>query len=902
MSSSWNWPGSRWWRVDLHAHSPASYDFGSPLDRENPDWEGWVRAVGDAGVEAIAVTDHNTAGAVQHLQDVVATKEDLPAIFPGAELTASDGTHLLLLLDPSRTQQHVEELLSKVRVTVAKRGQKVARSSSSVEDILDVCGDDVLVIGAHVNGPNGLLGLSGEQRIAVLQHKSLAAVEVDPNKESDNRWLNGNPQVGRQLSQIWASDGHGHDELGQRFTWVKMTRPDLDGLRLALSDGSDSLQPALRDGSGDLNTCTDLAIESITINKGKFIGQSSPAIVRFNPWLNAIIGGRGTGKSTLVDFCRKALRREDELNDSDSTDEGSLRSVFDRRMRVPKSRNEEGLLSEETCIEVVYRKDGVRFLLTWRQNNQRHSIERIEEGGKIPEEGNANERFPVRVYNQKQLFELAQHPNALLSVIDDSQLVDGIELSRSINQKKTEYLSLCAATRAARNQAKELPVRRASLRDVQRKLNVLKEGKHAQVVSEYGLRRQQNETWTGALHRASQSVEAVGNETEKLVTTDLNIASDGMDNEAMINLKQLHEMLNQKIVNFRLILQHHVKETLQGIEELQNGKESLQWRETLAKIEGQYREALTQLEEEGISEPNEHDKFLEQESKLKEEVIELTKAIERVQRLEKEARDKLEEYRQLRTELSERRIRFAGATSGETLHVEIEKLSNYQNLGNELGDILGIIHFEEDREATAKRIRPIAGQSWDWGRLDTVVTDIRSVGRGESVAWNTSDRRFKNALVRMTPESADRLALYWPEDTVAVNFYDERIEGWKSLAQGSPGQQTAALLTFVLGYGSEPIILDQPEDDLDNTLIYELLVDRLRKTKPKRQVIVVTHNPNIVVHGDAEFVISLVPASGESRIGCQGGLQEREIRDEICRIMEGGREAFERRYRRIIPD
>ena len=172
---------------------------------------------------------------------------------------------------------------------------------------------------------------------------------------------------------------------------------------------------------------------------------------------------------------------------------------------------------------------------------------------------------------------------------------------------------------------------------------------------------------------------------------------------------------------------------------------------------------------------------------------------------------------------------------------------------------------------------------------------------GELGFLETKDLRFETALKKLPPERIDRLSLYLPEDAVEVSFKERSASDWRPLPQGSPGQQTAALLAFVLGYGSEPIILDQPEDDLDNTLIYELLVSRLRETKIKRQVIVVTHNPNIVVHGDAELVLSLEAVSGQSRIACQGGLQEWRVREEICRVLEGGREAFERRYQRIMP-
>ena len=219
----------------------------------------------------------------------------------------------------------------------------------------------------------------------------------------------------------------------------------------------------------------------------------------------------------------------------------------------------------------------------------------------------------------------------------------------------------------------------------------------------------------------------------------------------------------------------------------------------------------------------------------------------------------------------------------------------------------------EDRQAIARRIQPKPNESWNWSPLDEVVSETRSYIRGESEAWDMRDQRFATALKRVPPERIDRLALYLPEYAVNVEFQDTRGGGWRPLAQGSPGQQTAALLAFVLGYGSEPIILDQPEDDLDNTLIYDLLVNRfhdpppgrdlkgMREIKQKRQVIVVTHNPNIVVHGDAELVLSLEAANGRTSIACAGGLQEMRIRKVICTVMEGGSEAFEKRYQRIMP-
>ena len=164
---------------------------------------------------------------------------------------------------------------------------------------------------------------------------------------------------------------------------------------------------------------------------------------------------------------------------------------------------------------------------------------------------------------------------------------------------------------------------------------------------------------------------------------------------------------------------------------------------------------------------------------------------------------------------------------------------------------------------------------------------------------DVKDRRFVSHIQGLEPEKIDRILCWFPDDSLDVKYSLRDGESFKPVEQGSPGQKTAALLAFILSYGNEPLVLDQPEDDLDNHLIYDLIVTQLREIKQKRQVLVVTHNANIVVNGDAENVIALDVRSGQTRIVTQGGLQEPSIRDEICRVMEGGKEAFDQRYKRI---
>ena len=113
-------------------------------------------------------------------------------------------------------------------------------------------------------------------------------------------------------------------------------------------------------------------------------------------------------------------------------------------------------------------------------------------------------------------------------------------------------------------------------------------------------------------------------------------------------------------------------------------------------------------------------------------------------------------------------------------------------------------------------------------------------------AWEGRTKPFITHVVNMQPEQVDRILAWWPEDSLKIAYSRGTDDGrWTPISEGSPGQKTAAMLAFLLSYGVEPMILDQPEDDLDNHLIYDLIVRQIRANKTRRQLIVVTHNPNI---------------------------------------------------------
>ena len=116
---------------------------------------------------------------------------------------------------------------------------------------------------------------------------------------------------------------------------------------------------------------------------------------------------------------------------------------------------------------------------------------------------------------------------------------------------------------------------------------------------------------------------------------------------------------------------------------------------------------------------------------------------------------------------------------------------------------------------------------------------------------------------------------------------------YKDTASLSTGQKCTSILPILLMDSDNPLLIDQPEDNLDNRFIYEAIVESVTRIKRRRQLIFVTHNPNIPVLGDADRVIVLESDGSRAR-RVNGGTVE-QCKADIVTLLEGGREAFQRR-------
>lgn len=912
------WNGARWWKVDFHTHTPASNDYGKGPDQaalRSRSPQEWLLDYMRANIDCVVVTDHNSGAWIGPLKSALdeldQTKPDgyRPLwLFPGVEISVHGGIHLLAVLSRDKTTADVDTLLGAVGFSGTKGTSDGVTSKSFEVVAAEILKAGGLAIPAHVSSPKGLFTEStGTTLVQALDVDGIIAMEVaEPNWAKPGSYV----AQGTHWTEVVGTDAHhpsgepGTNFPGSRFTWVKMGAPSIEGLRLALRDGSLSVRRSDA-GDDDPNSHAALMLESISVSDARYIGRPSALSLTLNPWLNAVVGGRGTGKSSLVEFLRLALGRSDELPEA-------LATEFEKYSANHVARDDNGLLTPEAKIEVTYLRDGARFRVTHQSGvTPTTFIEEETNGGWRASQGDVSQRFPVRIFSQKQVFQLAKEPSALLHVVDDAPAVHRPEWGVSQDTLASRYLSLRAQIRELSSSIAEEGNLNGNLEDVKRKLTVFEHSQHAKVLSAYQARSRQQQAvnvWTQTWSGAGEKLRAAASEVAPPPFPPTDFGAGVEEGQLGSEATKVRDQLAS--------VHDAVLELATRTDELaakwQSTLDGSQWRRQVDSARAAHASLLEQLKSAGTDAPGAYAELVKQRQSIEAQLAEIGRRRTQMKQLEGQAATTLTEYGDHRKELTESRRQFLdGVLSGnEYVHITVEPFGSKDAAETELRHLLQRDQggFEKDIGAPCGdgllgRLFP-SGSASPTAPVDTRLADIkqhlRRIATGIHRPEDLADQRFAGHVQRLPPETLDRLDLWFPEDSLAVSYSPTGDGGkFRPIAEGSPGQKTAALLAFLLSYGDEPLVLDQPEDDLDNRLIYDLIVKQLRTVKRRRQVVVVTHNSNIVVNGDAELVFALASRGGQTQKECEGCLQNGRVREEICKIMEGGREAFEERYRRI---
>ena len=919
-------------------------------------------------IDCVAVTDHNTGACIESLKSTYEQMKASPpagfrelVLFPGVEISCQNNVHMLALFGPEATPDTITRLLGAVGYN-GRAGYSDDVTELGVQQVCEKIADHHgMAILAHVDDASGAFKeLRGNTLESLLKCEALAAIEIsdprylrerraallatqasDPAVEKLHQNFRAYEQLasGATLAEVVGSDAHhpsgspGKRFPGCRFTWVKMgADPCLEGLRLALHDGkplsirrSDEADvpfnpsaPVMRASTPpiDPNVWAENTIESLTIAKGQYVGQGKPLELNLSPWLTCVVGGRGSGKSTLVEMARLVLRREKELAGTGEPERNfqAFAQVYDKK-RAAKG-DPPGALTADTELKLIYRVGANRYRLLWRQDAQGSSIEEEKTPGVwAPAQGTITTRFPVRIYSQKQVYSLARDSAGLLRIIDDSPEVEYAAWNAHWSQELAKFLELRANARRIEAGFAEQTRIVGLLEDVKKKLAVFEEAGHADVLKKYQRCRRQK-------IRMTEIIEQVGPLPEDVLKVIDDIELPTLDEETFADTPGLDELQaeNDKLI---AAVDKARSELLRISEELKAALGSFGeavWKSTWAKAvedaEKKFEELKRQLAAVGTNDPNEYGRLVQQRQGYEAELKKIEGQKQQLQTVKDEANASYGRLAELRRELTRKRTAFLAMALKDNrfVRMSVTPYGNFSNVEETFRALIGKegTTFAKDilQEDGAERSGLLADLYGDYAEADspntaefekklfTLKQDIAKARR--EGAWEGRGKSFVNHLASMQPEQLDRIVAWWPDDSLKIEYYNESATDWTSISQGSPGQKTAAMLAFLLSYGTQPMILDQPEDDLDNHLIYDLIVNQIRQNKTKRQIIVVTHNPNIVVNGDAEFVVAMDFKAGQCRVSVSGCLQEKAVRDEICRLMEGGREAFEKRYRRVI--
>lgn len=910
--------GARWWKFDLHTHSPASFDYGKgDLGlRNTKSPKDWLLDYIAQGIECVAVTDHNTGEWVDRLKDAaygLRTEGHSIYVFPGIEVTANSNIHVLGIFDPTCTSADIHAVVGAAKFR-GRKGDSDEVAEESAENIIkEILSSGGIAIPAHIDMKAGLCQQPSVLTIRQICKHASAVEIIFPGQERGDAPLSKYHNLKPELPSVIGSDSHHPSQIGRAYTWVKMSTPSIEGLKLALVDGTSSLIRSDEEVSNP-NQASNTLLHSVKIEQSKYAGRSAPFIIEFNPWLNSIIGGRGSGKSSVLEFIRIGMDRSRDLLNLDSSNE--IRRSFESFIKLSTSRESEGVMLGDTKITCEYARDGVHYLLQWGKETNTVSIMRNEGGSWVIEDGDAYSRFPIKIFSQKQIFDLAKNPNTLLRLIDESSTVGCQQWRMDWEEKRTHFQTLCSQKRELQSRLSNKNTLLGQLADIEQKIRTIENSGHKEILSSY----QDFQVKRSGIAQYETDIEnlkvQVNTIFESIPLPELNTASYDIESKSQSELVQNLANLSQNLLVFKQSISSAISAMSIELAEFRRWYTGSEFNLSHISVNEQYNKLIEALTNQGINSPSDYAKLINDREVISKSLKDLIAIETKVSDLDNQINVAYQSIINARKQLTLNRLEFLGQylSGNEAIKIDISPMCDTDELEMSFRNVIGRSDgafsaelFDEDRETgflfslnqnLVSVDNDVDGDNigqW-FSHIHQFKSEVFNFGSGE-ILKNRMGKRFLDFMSQQQPQMFDAINLWFPEDKLTIKFNDGNR--FKDVAQGSAGQKASAILSFLLSYGTEPLILDQPEDDLDNGLITNLIVRKLHQNKASRQIIVVTHNPNIVVNGDSEYVVALEDR-GQIVAAASGALQEIKVRKNVCEIMEGGEQALQQRYKRMF--
>jgi DNA repair ATPase RecN len=825
-------------------------------------------------IEAIAITDHFRVGDSASLTN--AAREAGIFVFGGFEASSNDGIHFLCLYGPDKDSS-LERMIGEFGVrnsnTPSPNGNK------NCLELMDCVREQGgITVAAHVAADNGLLAtLEGQPRVNAWKSPDLYACALPgPISEAPQniRFTLKNKDAAhkreRPVAVINASEVNGPEDIGEPRSscFIKMSELSVEGLRQAFLDPESRIRLHSDPFPEPHAEFVAMAWE------GGFLEGTR---LHFSGNLNVLVGGRGTGKSTVIESLRYVLAIDPIGEEANKAHQGVLKHVLQSGTKVSLLVRSHHPAKHDYTIERTIPNPPV-------VKDENGDILNLSPRDVVP---------GVEVFGQHEISELTKSREKLTLLLERFVKRD----PNAIAQKAKLRLALERS--------------RSRIADVQRELKLIEE----RLGLLPGLEETQKRFQDAGLEKLLKEKSLLVREERVLATIKERLAPISTLHQelaellpidtAFLSTKALEGLPNSAILLEGATILDRVKARLQEIAaQIQQALTvadadvlalHVRWDERKQAAETTYQALLREL----------------QKSKIDgEEFIRLRRQIEELRPLREKKESLTRDLAAYQTNRLNLLDEWTNLQSAE--YRALEKAA--KRVSRKLfGRVRAMVTMGGNREPLETLLREEIGGNLA-AALDRLTTrDILSLLDFAQRCREGSKSLISNyglpsgtaeRIVQAPSDIFMRLEeLELPATTkIELNTSsDGDPETWQTIEALSTGQKATAVLLLLLLESEAPLVVDQPEDDLDNRFITEGVVPTMKKEKRKRQFVFSTHNANIPVLGDAELIVGLSTGiqndavQGRSIERHMGSIDMQPVREMVEEILEGGKTAFEMR-------